>query len=111
MITRRHRFHGYNALKKLYTRSRYVREASIGLRYSKRNGDKPYRIAVSVGRKVSKSAVVRNKIRRRVFEAIRQKVNIPKSYDLAFYIYDKSIADNPNDELLSLLNNLISKIK
>lgn len=111
MIERRHRFHGYNTLQKLYKRSKLIKSPVIGLRYSKRNNNRPYRIAVSVGRKVNKSAVKRNRIRRRIFEAIRQNITIPDSYDLAFYIYNDSVETMPNKELVKLLENLINKIE
>lgn len=61
-----------------------------------------------VSKKISKRAVIRNAIRRRVYEVIRLKLDtIQPSYDIAVIINDLSIINlTPNelhDSLLSLL--------
>lgn len=52
-----------------------------------------YRAAVVVSRKVHKSAVARNRIRRRVYEALRTlESGISKPYDLIFIVYSDEFA-------------------
>ncbi len=65
---------------------------------------KSFRAAVVVSRKVSKSAVIRNKIRRRIYEIIRPlDSRISDSYDLVFSVYSIEVALMPMNELRTLL--------
>lgn len=93
MITSSHRFHGRSSLRYVYQRGQTVRGGQLALRFIQNNREKTYRAAVVVSRKVSKQAVVRNRIRRRVYEIIRlQSAHITQPYDLVFTIYDESVA-------------------
>lgn len=52
-----------------------------------------YRVAVVVSRKVNKSAVVRNRIRRRLYEIIRNQENqILKPADIIITVFDDRVA-------------------
>lgn len=110
MLERKHRFHGYTSLKKTYPKTKSVRGSYISLRYVVRSGGKPFRVAVVVGKKVHKSAVKRNRIRRRVFEAIRTSKNIPESTDLIFNIYSEQVAEMEFSVLVEQINDLLSKV-
>ena len=110
MLNRRHRFHGYGSLKAVYQHGTNVRGPGLNLRFTNRNGDKPYRVAVVVSRKVSKSAVTRNRIRRRVYEAVRLAGdNIPAGTDLVFTAFNEQIAELPSEKLHSAVKNLLEK--
>lgn len=109
MLGSRHRFHGYGSLKAVYQRGQTVRGELIGLRFSSRNHNN-YRVAVVVSRKVSKSAVVRNRIRRRVYEAVRKSDrNILPGSDLVFTIFNEKLKDIPSSELSHSIDRLIDK--
>lgn len=54
----------------MYSVGRTVRTRNLSLRYRDKPGD-GWRAAVVVSKKVHKSAVVRNRIRRRVYEVLR----------------------------------------
>ena len=100
MISATHRFHGRNSLRYVYQRGKTVRGPELALRFAYNNRCKSYRVAVVVSRKVSKSAVVRNRIRRRVYEIVRSKGDsITEPYDLIFTIYDESAAQKPHAQL------------
>ena len=72
------------------------------------NTRKGQRFAVVVSKKVLKSAVGRNRIRRRVYESIR--LNQPETHaDYIFIIHDKSVADLPFLELQDIIVTLIGK--
>ena len=73
MLIRAHRFHGYNSLRGVYGRGQTLRASLLNLKYQWREPNRPYRVAVVVSRKVSKSAVVRGRIRRRIYEIVRQQ--------------------------------------
>ncbi|MDB5168799.1 MAG: hypothetical protein JWO41_155 [Candidatus Saccharibacteria bacterium] len=92
MLARLHRFHGPNTLTVLYRRGQTVRSQHLTLKYSVR-GNAPYRVAVVVSKKVSKSAVVRNRIRRRIFEQVREQASlIPAGADLLFSVFSDQLA-------------------
>lgn len=93
MISNIHRFHGRASLRFVYQRGQMVRGALVSLRFVRNDRQQVYRVAVVVSRKVSKSAVVRNRIRRRLYEIVRknsQLINGP--YDLVFTIYGEEAA-------------------
>ena len=88
MISSEHRFHGRASLRFVFKQGQVVRAQDVSLRYAKNNRIENYRMAVVVSRKVSKSAVVRNRIRRRVYEIVRLQVtHITEPYDLVFSIF------------------------
>ena len=66
------------------------------------------RVAVVVSKKVEKSAVGRNRIRRRVYEALRINIDmIPKKTDYIFVIYSKDVMNMRFTELEKELGELV----
>lgn len=66
------------------------------------------RIAVVVSKKVHKSAVGRNRIRRRVYEILRQHItHFTGVYDVALIITSSEILTVPHDELALVVKNLL----
>ena len=63
-----------------------------------------------VGKKVHKSAVKRNRIRRRIFEAVRTSELIPPSTDLIFLVYNDQVADMEYEQLRTQIDGLLSKL-
>jgi ribonuclease P protein component len=110
MIDRTHRFHGRSSLRFAYQRGRNIRNPFATLRYALNGRRSTYRLAVVVSRKVSKSAVVRNRIRRRIYEVIRQlQYGITEPYDLIFNVYSDTLATMEHDELLNLLKSQLKE--
>jgi ribonuclease P protein component len=109
MLSTKNRFHGYNSLRKVYGKSQSARGNMISLKFSKRDKNRPYRVAVVVGRKVHKSAVKRNRIRRRIFETIRTSNTIPESTDLIFTVYSDKVLDVSMTELKTMIEDLLRK--
>jgi ribonuclease P protein component len=110
MIVRQHRFHGYNSLKPVYARGQSVRGGPLSLKYSSRGPDRPYRVAVVVSKKVHKSAVVRNRIRRRIYEIVRQSApSIAPGTDLIFTAYDDQVAELEAAKLQQTVAQLLQK--
>lgn len=71
-----------------------------------------YRSAVVVSKKVSKSAVVRNRIRRRIYEQIRLlETQINKPYDIVITVYNDQLAEVPIAELQKQLNSQLKLAK
>ncbi len=110
MIGAGHRFHGYGSLNGVYRRGQSVRGPMTSLKFASREPNRPYRVAVVVSRKVSKSAVVRNRIRRRVYAAVRvAKDGIPPGTDLVFTVFDEALAELPAAELQADIARLLQK--
>jgi len=74
------------------------------LRYQATNRRLGYRAAVIVSRKVNKSAVVRNRIRRRVYAILTScEPQLDKPYDLVFLMLSDTVATLGADELRGLI--------
>lgn len=70
------------------------------------------RIAVVVSKKIDKRAVVRNRIRRRVYEVLRKNFElVPKKNDYIFVVYSKDIMKMETGELEKLLGELVTESK
>lgn len=111
MISKLNRFHGRNSLNSVYQKGKAVRGEYISLRYlaTKR---KDYRLAVVVSRKVSKSAVKRNRIRRRIFEIVRlytKEKNQPWPVDLVVSVFDEKAATMPAEKLQAAVVKLLDR--
>lgn len=108
MIARTHRFHGHASVRAVYKQGGQVRGALLSLKHSTRQGDKPYRAAVVVSRKVSKSAVVRNRIRRRVYEIVRLYQPVAGN-DVVLTIFGEQLATMSPAELQTQVIALLEK--
>ena len=100
MISRGNRFHGHGSLRHVYTRGETIRGQFFALKYRVNPKRKTYRAAIVVSKKVHKSAVVRNRIRRRLYELVRTNTN-PESTptDMVFIVYSENVATMPAPEL------------
>ncbi len=93
MVSKEHRFHGIASLRFVYRRGHIVRGPLFAVKYAENKKRGTYRAAVVVSKKISKSAVVRNRIRRRIYEAIRLfegQYNAP--YDIVITVYSEQVA-------------------
>ena len=98
MIDTAHRFQGHGSLRFVYQRGQTVRGQHCSLKYSINRRRNTYRVAVVVSKKVSKSAVVRNRIRRRMYEAFRTSAGrIQGEYDIVFIVYSDQLAEMPTE--------------
>lgn len=112
MIASTFRFHGYGSLNYVYRQGTTVRNTLCSLRYIKNERRKKPRVAVVVSKKVHKSAVVRNRIRRRLYEIIRQhQPAITEPYDIIFSVFSDQVAEMPYPELMKLLTSQLREAK
>jgi ribonuclease P protein component len=110
VISSTHRFHGHTSLSYAYLRGKTQRSSKMSLKFVQNSHRTSYRAAVVVSRKVHKSAVKRNRIRRRIYAQIHANeglINAP--YDLVFTVYDDSIAEMPAAELSKLITEQLEK--
>ncbi|MES2971830.1 MAG: ribonuclease P protein component [Patescibacteria group bacterium] len=104
MISRVHRFHGHGSLRFVYQHGQTVRGPMTALKYSLNKKRPSYRLAVVVSKKISKSAVKRNRIRRRLYEAFRAyEPLLSGPYDIVITVFSDSLATIPADQLQRLM--------
>lgn len=107
MLSRKHRFHGYGSLKFVYSKGKTARVKFLSLKYTANNRRTESRLAVVVSKKVTKKAPVRNRMRRRIYEAARSEWSvISPGYDLVITVFDDRIATLPAEELIALVRDL-----
>lgn len=108
MLSRSHRFHGHASLRYVYQHGQSVRSPLLTLKYSINKRRSTYRCAVVVSRKVNKSAVIRNRIRRRIYEQLRELLpaSIPP-YDLVFTVFGEQVASLPAADLTKMIQTLL----
>lgn len=69
-------------------------------------------MGVVVSKKVEKTAVGRNRIRRRIYEALRLNMeDIPKKTDYIFVVYSKDFLKMPFKEIEKILGELVAEAK
>lgn len=111
MIGRANRFHGYGSLQYVYRNGKTVRDPLMSLRYTKNDKRQTYRLAVVVSKKVNKSAVARNRLRRRLYEAFRIQLAPSQPYDLVLTVFQDSLKDLPVRELQKKVTDLLHQAK
>lgn len=110
MIARTHRFHGHGSLRYVYKNGQVVRGPLSVLKYVRNDRAKTWRAAVVVSRKVHKSAVVRNRIRRRIYELTRlQLATLEQPIELVFIVHSETLATMPATELQHMVEGQLRK--
>lgn len=110
MLSRAYRFHGHGNLRYVYTRGQTVRGKCGMLKYVQNTNRQNWRAAVVVSRKVHKSAVVRNRIRRRIYEILRTQIPADApAVDMVFVVHSAKVADMPADELRQVISSALQK--
>lgn len=108
MLQQRYRFHGYGGLRYLYRHASAERSRLLTIKYVANRRRRMPRIAVVVSKKVHKSAVGRNRIRRRIYEILRQQVpHFTGVYDVALIITSSEVLTTSHDELALVVKNLL----
>lgn len=110
MLSQSHRFHGHGSLRYVYKNGQAIRSHLITIKYVKNSHRKHSRFAVVVSKKVLKSAVGRNRIRRRLYEVIRgQLPDISAAHDVAVMVFSSEIISLPNEDLITLVRQLFDQ--
>jgi ribonuclease P protein component len=110
MIPFSYRFHGHNSLRYVYKNGQAVRSHLATLKSSPNPHRKKSRIAVVVGKKILKSAVGRNRIRRRIYEYIRQQMpRLDKNFDIVIIVSSSEFATMSSDDLTPTIEDLFKQ--
>lgn len=110
MIPFSQRFHGHNSIRYVYKNGNIVRSHLMTIKTIVNPRRKESRIAVVVSKKVLKSAVRRNRIRRRVYECIRNEINnFNNVYDIAVIITSSELLSMPFSDISDQIKQLFNQ--
>lgn len=100
MVSKDHRFQGSSSLRFVHARGTVTRGPQFSVKAIINNHRQTYRVAIVVSKKVSKSAVVRNRIRRRLYELVRKhETGITQPFDILVLVYSDAVATTPSPKL------------
>ena len=95
----------------MYQKGKTVRKPKMSLVFCE-NTRGFTRMAVVVSKKVDKTAVGRNRIRRRVYEVLRKNLEfIPEKMDYVFVVFSRDVMTMPFTELEKTLGELVAEAK
>lgn len=107
MLAKKNRFFGRTTLSPVFRRGTLTRGRLVSVRYlSKPEG---FRAAIIVSRKVSKSAVVRNRIRRRIYAVLENNLDKLRPGDLVLTVFDAKLAELSADELQAAMIDTLKR--
>lgn len=108
MLAARYRFHGHGSLRYVYKNGDAFRSRIMTVKAIQNTRRKNPRFAIVVSKKVLKSAVGRNRIRRRLYELIRnEQPYIKKDYDVVVIISSSDVRTMAHDELSENVRSLL----
>ena len=111
MLRKKYRFHSRGGVRYVYQKGKTIRSPKMSLVYTK-NTRGFTRIAVVISKKIEKSAVKRNRVRRRVYEAIRLNIDkFPKATDYVFVVFSGEVKKMEFSELEKLLDELVEEVR
>lgn len=112
MIATENRFHGQNGLRYVYRKGKTVRTKYAQAKFTVNKFRTDYRLSVVISKKVAKSAVVRNRIRRRMYEQLRiQAPYFLQNHDVVITIYDSELSVCEPQVIAELVKKILSSIK
>lgn len=110
MLSGKFRFHGHGSLNYLFRNGKTARSSWLLLRSVENKRRTTSRVAIIVGKKVAKSAVVRNRIRRRVYEIVRRHWGaVPFHTDLAITVLSAEVAVAAPEEIEKAVVGVLRK--
>ncbi|MBL8160186.1 ribonuclease P protein component [Candidatus Saccharibacteria bacterium] len=96
MLSQPYRFHGHSSLSYVFRKGHTVRGHHLMIRTVRNDRRQLPRIAVIISKKVAKRAHDRNRIRRRLYEALRLELpHITGAYDIAVMVTSREIESEP----------------
>jgi len=110
MIAKIFRFHGHNSLRYVYSKGQAVRSQLFTIKYVPNSRRTNPRFSVVVSKKVIKSAVGRNRIRRRLYEYLRTHTDSLKgTYDIVVICTSSELRTLPFEDISTQLTQLFEK--
>ena len=109
MISQKYRFHSRGGVRYVYQKGKTIRTPILSLVYAP-NTRHHQRFGVVISKKVLKSAVGRNRVRRRIYEAIRLELpEFTAPQDCLFVVFSAAILKMPFRELRRTIHELLER--
>ena len=110
MLKQKYRFHGHGSLRYVYRQGNAIRSSLITMKYTANPHRKNSRFAVVISKKVIKSAVRRNSLRRRIYEIVRTEMpTLKQSNDIVLMVFSSEVYSMDHDSLNELVKQLFSQ--
>ena len=109
MISKKFRFHGHNSPKFVFAKGQSARSKWFAVRWTANLRRKHSRIGVIVSKKVFKSAVKRNRIRRRTYEVVRPFLTDLRIIDVIISVYSPEVYEAKIDDIREQLEPLLQQ--
>ena len=109
MIGKKYRFHVHKSLNYVFSKGQGERSKFFAIKFINNPRRRHPRLAVVVSKKVFKSAVKRNRIRRRIYEIARPLLVNAQPVDIVLTVYSPEVLTATHDELTIQLLPLLHK--
>ncbi len=110
MLSASYRFHGHGSLRYVYKNGQAIRSRLVTIKYTTNPHREYCRFAVVVSKKVHKSAVGRNRIRRRAYEIIRKELpHLHNVSDVVLMVFSSELLTLPSDEVEDMVRQLFTQ--
>lgn len=110
MIPFSNRFHGHSSLRYVYKNGQAIRSRLMTIKTTINPNRKNSRVAVVISKKVLKSAVRRNRIRRRIYECVRTKLPLLNNvYDIAIIVSSSEILNISHDDMAEQIDQIFDQ--
>lgn len=109
MLSQKYRFHSRGGVRYVYQKGETIRSPLVALIFMP-NSRGFQRFSVVVSKKIFKSAVSRNRIRRRLYEALRLELpDYQVPMDCIFVVHSRSLATMPFRDLQDHVHGLLRR--
>ena len=110
MLSNENRFHGPNSLRFVYRNGKTVHSHVCKIKYTPNPRRKDSRFAIVISKKVHKSAVGRNRIRRRFYEVIRDQIpSMKPGFDVVIIVVSGEALGLPFESIRETLGQLFKE--
>jgi ribonuclease P protein component len=99
MIAQKYRFHGHNSLRYVFANGQMARDKFFAVKWAPNERRHHPRLSVVVSKKIFKSAVKRNRVRRRIYEIARPLLIDAPAIDVVISVHVAEVLDASRDEL------------
>jgi ribonuclease P protein component len=112
MLSMKNRFHGHTSVRRVYRLGKSTRTGLASMHSLSNEKIHTSKLAIVVSRKVDKSAVRRNRIRRRIFALARPLMaELKQPTELVITVYQSEASAMPTDQLADAVDELFKKAK
>jgi len=99
MISSKYRFHGHNSLRSVFASGQMTRSKFFAVKWTANDHRHNPRVSIVISKKIFKSAVKRNRIRRRIYEIVRPLLIDAPAVDVVISVHSTEVLDTSHDEL------------